>query len=176
MTSSADDITIRPPRPLEFVSLEPRRCRSWFPGHGVHWVQGMRANRADSPGSFVPCLITEVAIDGWFTLVLTGTEVANRYWTHDIEKLRVLLGEDHVEINEHWSVVHQRRSDGGATNYISVTQNPRPCVFEDPSEEPHEQLQTHGGFSISGAEVLRILRERAEAADDESSAPASRSD
>ena len=154
-------------RANEFIGFRTRRCQSWVPGHGVHWVQGMRSNRSDQPGSYVPCMITEISFDGWFTLVFTKTGETTRYWTHDIEKLRVIFGEERVEINEHWSVVHQRH-DGGATNYISITKNPVPCVFEDPTGELHEQLGTHGGFSISGQEALRRIKERAEAEKEES--------
>ena len=155
-------------RANEFIGFRTRRCQSWVPGHGVHWVQGMRSNRSDQPGSYVPCMITEISFDGWFTLVFTKTGETTRYWTHDIEKLRVIFGEERVEINEHWSVMHQRTSDGGATNYISITQNPVPCVFEEPTGELHEQLGTHGGFSISGQEALRRIKERAEAEKEES--------
>jgi hypothetical protein len=120
----------------------------------------MRSNRSDQPGSYVPCTITEISVDGWFTLVLEEGGESLRYWTHDIEKLRVLFGEDRVEINEHWSVIHQRQPDRTATNYISITQAPRPCVFEEPEGELHEQLETHGGFSISGEEALRRIKAR----------------
>jgi len=113
-------------------------------------------------------MITEISFDGWFTLVLAEGGESLRYWTHDIEKLRVLFGEDRVEINERWSVIHQRQLDRTATNYISITQNPRPCVFEEPAGELHEQLGTHGGFSISGQEALRRIKERADAAKEES--------
>jgi hypothetical protein len=118
----------------------------------------MRSNRSDQPGSYVACTITDISVDGWFTLVLEEGGESLRYWTHDIEKLRVLFGEDRVEINEHWSVIHQRQPDRTATNYISITQNPRPCVFEEPEGELHEQLETHGGFSISGEEALRRIK------------------
>ncbi|NCY17029.1 MAG: hypothetical protein EBX39_09710 [Actinobacteria bacterium] len=111
-------------------------------------------------------MITEISVDGWFTLVLDEGGESLRYWTHDIEKLRVLFGEDRVEINEHWSVIHQRHG-GGSTNYISITQNPRPCVFEEPEGELHELLETHGGFSISGEEALRRIKAR-EASKEES--------
>ena len=147
-------------RATEFTGLRPRYCQSWVPGHKVHWVQGMRSNRSDQPGSYVPCTITEISVDGWFTLVLEEGGESLRYWTHDIEKLRVLFGEDRVEINEHWSVIHQRQPDRTATNYISITQAPRPCVFEEPEGELHEQLETHGGFSISGEEALRRIKAR----------------
>ena len=147
-------------RAKEFNGFRERPCQSWVPGHRVHWVQGMRSNRSDTPGSYVPCMIIDISVDGWFTLVLTDTGETRRYWTHDIEKLRVLFGEDRVEINEHWSVIHQRVPGGGSTNYMSITQDPRPCVFTDPDGELHEQLETHGGFSISGEEALRRIRAR----------------
>jgi len=127
----------------------------------------MRSNRSDQPGSYVACTITDISVDGWFTLVLEEGGESLRYWTHDIEKLRVLFGEDRVEINEHWSVIHQRQPDRTATNYISITQTPRPCVVEEPEGELHEQMETHGGFSISGEEALRRIRAR-EASKEES--------
>ena len=153
-------------RATEFTGLRPRHCQSWVPGHKVHWVQGMRSNRSDQPGSYVACTITDISVDGWFTLVLAEGGESLRYWTHDIEKLRVLFGEDRVEINEHWSVIHQRLG-GGSTNYISITQNPRPCVFEEPDGELHELMETHGGFSISGEEALRRITERDESSKEE---------
>lgn len=145
-------------RATEFTGLRPRHCQSWVPGHGVHWVQGMRSNRSDTPGAYVACMITDISVDGWFTLVLAESGESLRYWTHDLEKLRVLFGEDRVEINQHWSVIHQRQPDRTATHYMSITQNPRPCVFEEPEGELHELMETHGGFSISGEEALRRIK------------------
>lgn len=158
----------RQPAPDPIVETGFEGCHLWVPGHCVHWVQGMRANRSDQPGSFEPCTITAVALDGWFTLELAATGESRRYWTHNIAKLKILFGAVAVEINERWSVVHQRQPDWSATHYISITQNPRPCVFEEPTGELHEQLETHGGFSISGQEALRRIKERAEAAKEES--------
>jgi hypothetical protein len=63
-------------------------------------------------------------------------------------------------------VIHQRLG-GGSTNYISITQNPRPCVFEEPDGELHELMETHGGFSISGEEALRRITERDESSKEE---------
>lgn len=144
------------------ATIDNPRCKSFGAGHRVHWVQGMRSNRDTEPGRFEPCEVIEASDDGWFTLVLTETGEERRLWNHDPDEVHELIGRKCLEINLRWSVLHQRQSSGGSTRYLSVRPVQSPCVFEEPSGPLHEQLLTHGGFSISGPEALRLLAEQAE--------------
>lgn len=136
------------------------RCQSWAAGHLVHWVQGLRSANS-STERYVGCRVTDASDDGWFTLVVTATGEQFRYWTHDPAIARSLVGRRNLEVNHRWSILRQRTSEG-SRSHVSICSTPSSCVFEDPTGPLHEQLQTHGGFSISGPDALRLIDESGE--------------
>lgn len=138
----------------------PNGCQSWGAGHRVHWIQGMRSNDSEQPGSYVACEVIDADDEGWFTVVITETGEHLRLWNHVPDRVRGLVGLDRLEINERWSVLHRRKLEGGSTTYVSVRDTRTPCVFEEPTGPLEEQLRTHGGFSIAGPDALRLLGEQ----------------
>ena len=165
----SDDGAQDAPRPSD-----PDACQSWAAGHRVHWVQAQRARRSTEPGEYVPCEVIAATDDGWFTVVITATGAVVEVWNHDPERVRQLVGMKGLEINEHWSILC-RSYAGGWDTFVSVRSTTCPCVVEPPTipstddlaDALFDQLQTHGGFSISGPEALRILAEQQDRKDRE---------
>ena len=140
------------------IHVDMARCQSWAAGHRVHWVQGLRAANSSDTDPYVGCRVTEASDDGRFTLVVTATGEEFQYWNHDPVRVRSLVGRPNLEVNQRWSILRQRTSGGGG-GHVSIRSTPSSCVFEDPTGPLHEQLQTHGGFSISGPDALRLIAE-----------------
>jgi len=131
------------------IPIDPTRCQCWAAGHRVHWVQGLRAANS---GGYTACLITEADDDGHFTVIVRASGEELRLWHHDATRLRSLVDQPLVEINEQWWILRQN-----SLGHWSFRKTPSPCVFTEPSGPLHEQLQTHGGFSVSGPAALRML-------------------
>ena len=125
------------------IHEESENCRSWDGGHLVHSTQGMRANGAHGgTRSFVPCTVTEATDDGWFTLVITGTGRTVRYWHHNPLRVQTLVGQAYVEVNETWSLIHQR-AWWGSSAYVSFTSNPLPCSTEREDDDGTLLFRAH---------------------------------
>ena len=148
----------------EAAESDPESCLTYAVGHRVHWVQGLRSVNNGEGRNHVACEITDIGDDGWFTLVLLNTGERKRQWHHSVDALRERVGL-RLRVHEGYSII---RKVDGESNPISIASTPNPCVFEEPTGELHEQLETHGGFSISGQEALRRIKERAEAEKEES--------
>ncbi|MCD9624230.1 hypothetical protein [Rhabdothermincola salaria] len=123
-------------------------CESFRAGHRVHWVQGMRTFR-DPDARWLPARILGIDHDGWFDLEIDGE--VTRWWTHDPQRLadQAAKHNGQCEAQARYSII---RCFGP---YISVARTPTPCVFEPPTGDPMTDLETHGGFSISGADLAR---------------------
>ena len=146
----------------EMAESYPKPCLTYAIGHRVHWIQGLHSVNKGEDANHVPCEITEISDDGWFTLVLTRTGEQKRRWHHSVEALR-----DRVDLRLR---VHERywiiRKVSGPSNPISISKEHTSCVFEEPTGPLHERLETHGGFSVSGPEALRLTREDDATTDD----------
>ena len=147
----------------EAAESDPESCLTYAVGHRVHWVQGLRSVNNGEGKNHVACEITDVADDGWFTLVLLNTGERKRQWHHSVDALRDRVGL-RLRVHEDYSII---RKVDGMSNPISIASTPNPCVFEEATGPLHEQMETHGGFSISGEEALRRIKERAEASKEE---------
>ena len=142
-------------------------CQSFTAGHRVPWVQAQRARRADPPDHYIECEIIDASDDGWITVVLSSTGESIRFWNHEPQRLRHLVGLAGLEINPRWSILCRRYS-GGRDTFVSLGRTCDTCVFEEPTIDPaqdladalFDRLQTHGGFTISGPEALRLLGEQ----------------
>lgn len=157
-----------PPSSIELVpppsrADDHRPCRSFHVGHRVHWIQGLRSVNGGEGANQVPCEITDVTDDGWFTLVLLDTGERKRRWHHSVLALRSRVGR-RLCVHEGFSII--RFTDSSLSSPISISGTATPCVFEEPTGQLHEQLETHGGFSIPGPEALRLMAETAEQAED----------
>ena len=131
MTTSSHRSYAKPSPADGIVHEEADSCRSWDGGHRIHFTQGMRANGAHGgTRSFVPCTVTEATDDGWFTLVITATGRTVRHWHHNPLRVQTLVGQTSLEVNETWSLIHQRRWPGPSSPFVSITQNPQPCSTE----------------------------------------------
>ena len=101
----------------------------------------------------VRCAITEIYDDGWFTLELLDTGERKRRWHHSVPALHERV-DIRLRVNERYWII---RKVDGPSNPISIYDEQTPCVFEEPTGPLHERLETHGGFSVSGPEALRLI-------------------
>ncbi len=166
MTDSPNTTPPADSEPSIDVQVDAARCQSWAAGHRVHWVQGLRAANSSDTDPYVGCRVTDASDDGRFTLVVTATGEEFQYWNHDPVRVRSLVGRPNLEVNQRWSILRQR-TNGGGSGHVSIRTTPSSCVFEDPTGPLHEQLVTHGGFSISGPDALRLITESSEGNDTE---------
>lgn len=169
MTDSPNTTSPADSEPTIDVVIDATRCQSWAAGHRVHWVQGLRAANSSDTDPYVDCRVTDASDDGRFTVVVTATGEELHYWNHDPFRVRSLVGRSNLQINRRWSILRERTSGGGGSGHVSIRSTPSSCVFVDPTGPLHEQLQTHGGFSISGPDALRLIAEtnaKAETTDD----------
>ena len=157
MTDSPNTTSPADSDPGTEIHVDMARCQSWAAGHRVHWVQGLRSANSDTD-PYVDCRVTDASDDGRFTLVVTATGEEFQFWNHDPVLVRGLVGRPNLELNQRWSILRQRTS-GGWGSHVSLRSTPSSCVFEEPTGPLHEQLQTHGGFSISGPDALRLIAE-----------------
>jgi hypothetical protein len=128
------------------------RCGTYHLGHVVHFIQW---NRSSREGLGEPVEVEAVADDG--TITFTDGETR---WSHDPERLRVLL--------ERTGNRARLRSMGVLTvgSYVvSVADGPSPCPADGgaprPGETLAEELARRGGLFIRGTEVIaRLEREQ----------------
>ena len=126
-------------------------CRSSAPGHKVHSVQAQRAR----DGSYEFCRVLDVEDDGWFTVEQFGE--VHRLWHHDAALVSdVVVPGFRGTANLQWCIVIFEH------NYMSLSDTGSLCVVNPPTGTPEQQLKTHGGFTISGLEALRLYGKDAE--------------
>lgn len=128
------------------------RCGSFHEGHDVHWIQGLRGKEdpETGPGS------ASVDTVGWVTVSLdNGRE--KRWWNHDPVRLAGLLEASGSRVvSRTHSVLGIPHDDG--SYLISIAGQPSPCPVADEALREaslEEQLIRRGGFTISGAELVR---------------------
>lgn len=137
----------------ELVAMNSSSCQAFLTGHKVHWVQARRSWDKEL-GLYVPCVVTNCADDGWLTVQIEGEPDDQFFWTHDPEAGRNHIGRTNLFINRNWGLI---KSDWiTSSTYLSVGVRARSCVLESPDGLPHEQLESHGGFTISGPEALKL--------------------
>ena len=139
----------------EVVVSDSPACRGFFPGHMVHWVQARRSWDKEL-GLNLPCVVTNCDEDGWLTVRVEGEPDDQFFWNHDPEKGRALIGRTNLLINTNYSLITSVWAM--SSTHLSVSTDVRSCVLESPEGLPHEQMESHGGFTISGPEALRIYR------------------
>ena len=142
----APEVVVQPADPIPGVHAFG--CLSFRPGHRVHWVQGLRsANERDGHES---CHVVAASEDGWFTLEMIHSGERRRVWHHSPEVIVARTGRV-LSFNEKWQTLR------GGGSVISIGFKASPCVHEEATGPLHERLETHGGFSISGPEALRLI-------------------
>jgi hypothetical protein len=162
MTDSTNNNS-SPEPPKRTVESHPNSCLTYAVGHRVHWIQGLRSVNGGEDSNQVPCEITDVTDDGWFTLVLLDTGERKRRWHHSVIALRFRVGR-RLRVHEGFSII--RYADSSTSSPISISGAATPCVFEEPAGSLIERMETHGGFSIPGPEALRLFAESSEQAED----------
>ncbi len=135
---------------------DPHDCTSWAAGHKVHWVQAMRAGREEGRALDERCTVVDPTDDGWFTVVITDTGERCRYWHHDPDRALLLARSSGLAINRRWWII---RPFHRGSDFVSVRMDRTRCRTDEPSGSPAKQLQTHGGFTVTGDDLARLLEE-----------------
>jgi hypothetical protein len=141
-------------------------CTSYSSGHRLHYIQGTR-----SSGQRADCRIRHIEPDGWVTVELLEDDLDEtadgsvvyragsvvRCWVHDPVFLQAQLEHFGTANNK---ISHKWRYLAVANWYPqSFSLAPSPCVTVDPAGDPVKDLQTHGGFVLSGQQALAWLSE-----------------
>jgi len=166
---------ITPPN-YEDIPRSARDCKSFGAGHRLHYIQGNR-----SSGQRAACRIQSINPDGWVTVELLEEDVSEKggvrevhpagsvvqCWVHDPVFLSAQL--DHFGTADN-QISHQWCYLGVANWYPqSFSEEPSPCVTAEPVGDPVKDLETHGGFLLSGSQALAWLaRQQSEDPDDPS--------
>lgn len=131
----------------------PRRCRSYAPGHSVHWIQALHsANRPAVARRTRRGVLT--AVDGDVLSVCFGQlEEPERLRNHDPERLRALAGPlpRAVSVNDEYCLL---RVGQYAFSVQPAEEGPLGrCRYDDLRDGGPAALatraRTHGGFSVS---------------------------
>lgn len=135
---------------------DPRsRCWLFLPGHVVHPIQWSLSLRAEAD---VETFITAVDEDGTIHFA-DGT----KGWNHDPDKVRMVVERNHgqARIGAH-QVLKMDSDNGEYCFYLGQEATPcRPAVEEPASAgDALGQLESQGGFMLSGDALLRMVEER----------------
>jgi hypothetical protein len=151
-------------RDPESGHLRPRHCQLYIPGHSVHWIQAKKSyGEPHREGRLT-------AVSGDVLTVEFGDEV-KQYRNCDPDRLLDIVGiQGRVSVCERYSILRTPSRDG---HYVFCIVDPDeawvPCDYSPLSSATPaalaERLETHGGFFVSGQQVLEAL------ADDEASEP-----
>jgi len=107
---------------LEIHSLKLYRCRSFGPGHELHWIHWKRLrNNPSTPVAKVTLL------RGFIEVAFAYGLAPALWWNHDLGRLIAALRVSDEHDLEAWPKWHALRVGGTLFNcYESVTECPRP--------------------------------------------------
>ena len=142
------------------IDSPPPRCQLYIAGHSVHWIQAkLSLEEAHRQGRLI-------AVDGDLLTVDFGDEV-KQYRNCTANRLLEIVGVGgDVNICEGYSVLRTPSSDG---HYLfcylfciaGVHETWVPCDYSPLTSASPEGLalrvETHGGFMVSGGQVMREL-------------------
>ena len=138
------------------IESQPHRCQLYIAGHSVHWIQAkLSLEEAHRQGRLI-------AVDGDLLTVDFGDEV-KQYRNCTANRLLEIVGVGgDVSICEGYSVLRTPSSDGHYLFCIAdVHETWVPCDYSPlTSSSPEglaQRVETHGGFMVSGEQVMREL-------------------
>lgn len=134
----------------DVIRTDPKSCKAFTPGHQWHFIQ-VTHSWDDERGFYQPCAVTACSNEGWLTVQIEGESETQLLWTHDPERGRGFVGEANLEINRRFSLI---RTVG--ENYLCVADKVSSCTVESAGGSLFDQLLSHGGFTVSGREALRL--------------------
>ena len=134
----------------EICAIDSHECKAFAPGHQWHFIQVTRS-WDDERGFYQPCEVVACSNEGWLTVQINGESESQSLWTHDPERGRRFVGEANLEINRSFSLI---RTAGEI--YLCVAEKVSRCIVESASGTLLDQLLSHGGFTVSGREALRL--------------------
>jgi hypothetical protein len=137
-------------------------CALYAPGHRTHTIQAKLA-RDDDPAKYRNGTLVEVADDGWITVDVDGKHF--RFWNHEPARARICFKQagGRVGLPGH-SLLHAPHSEGRRYCFSVSDDGPTPCtLLSTAGSSPtglFEQVLSHGGFLVSGAEAVRHLGDK----------------
>ncbi len=134
----------------EICLIDSHECKAFTPGHQWHFIQ-VTHSWDDERGFYQPCAVTACSNEGWLTVQIEDESEIHLLWTHDQERGQGFVGEANLEINRRFSLI---RTVG--ENYLCVADKVSSCIVESAAGSLFDQLLSHGGFTVSGREVLRL--------------------
>jgi hypothetical protein len=133
--------------------LTPGHCELYIPGHSVHWIQAKHSfGEPHRDGRLTDAEDNVITVD-------FGDEV-KRYRNCDPERLWEILGIGHsVRVCEGYSIL--RAWNNYVFCIVDADEPWVPCDYSPLTSATPEALvkrmETHGGFFVSGQQVLKAL-------------------
>src|SRR5450759_3371914 len=137
--------------------VDQAKCALYTPGHRTHLIQANLA-RDDDPAKYRHGTVVSVQNDGWITLDVDGE--ALRFWNHDPAWVRRCFEESDGQVGlPGWNLLHAPSASGGRYCICLADYGPTRCAPPSTAGSSpaglFEQVISHGGFMVSGAEVVR---------------------
>jgi len=135
-------------------------CALYKPGHQVHFIQaklGWQENRAN----YRTGKLLSVEDDGWIAVEVGGELL--RFWNHQPERARWCFEQSGGRIGlPGYGLLHAPNKRGGNYCFCVSPGGPTPCARPSTAGSSPaglvEQVKSHGGFMVSGADTLRNVR------------------
>jgi len=142
-------------------TVDWKRCALYTPGHHVHLIQAKLARDGD-PAGYRHGTVMLVQDDGWITVNTDGEDI--RLWNHDPERVRSCARESGGQVGlPGWNLLHAPHGDGRRACICVSDHGPTPCApLSKAGSSPaglHEQVLSHGGFTVPGIEAVRHLQD-----------------
>jgi hypothetical protein len=137
-------------------------CALYAPGHRTHLIQAKLA-RDDDPAKYRNGTLVKVADDGWITVDVDGKHL--RFWNHEPTRARICFKQagGRVGLPGH-SLLYAPHREGRRYCFSVSDDGPTPCASPSTAGSSpaglFEQVLSHGGFLVSGAEAVRHLSDK----------------
>lgn len=141
--------------------VDHTRCALYTPGHRTHLIQANLARNAD-PAKYRHGTVVSVRDDGWITVEMDGEKL--RLWNHGPVWVRHCLEEAGWQVGlPGYGLLHAGSARGGRYCICVSADGPTPCAPPSAAGSSpaglFEQVMSHGGFLVLGAEATRHLHD-----------------
>ncbi len=136
-------------------------CDLYKPGHQPHFIQAKLASEND-PAKYRNGTLMSVEDDGWITVEVDGELL--RFWNHEPTRARACFKQAGGRVGlPGYSLLHAPHKEGRRYCFSVSEDGPTPCAPPSTAGSSpkglYEQVMTHGGFLVSGAEAARHLHD-----------------
>ena len=142
-------------------SIDHSVCALYTPGHRVHFIQA-KLGWEEDPAKYRTGTLLSVEDDGWIAVEVDGEVL--RFWNHEAERARKCFEEStgRVALPGH-GLLYAPSKRGGKYCFCVSAGGPTPCAPPSTAGSSpkglYEQVMTHGGFLVSGAQASRHLHD-----------------